>query len=169
MDCQARMGGYADAESVSRVCRIDARRVPLRSERGLHQGRSGAQCLQDALETSAETYKAVMNAAQDLHRMGKMTDEQWNQVKDYAVVYFDSYQTAVAALVKYVEVTQGVKSPGAEAEEPKPSAAEQEQKLGDMLSGCTTTLNDLLVKVQEQDVDVAKAKRDYAEEYENAY
>ena len=30
-------------------------------------------------------------------------------------------------------------------------------------------LNDLLVKVQEQDVDVAKAKRDYAEEYENAY
>lgn len=49
------------------------------------------------LETSAETYKAVMNAAQDLHRMGKMTDEQWNQVKDYAVVYFDSYQTAVAA------------------------------------------------------------------------
>lgn len=121
------------------------------------------------LETSAETYKAVMNAAQDLHRMGKMTDEQWNQVKDYAVVYFDSYQTAVAALVKYVEVTQGVKSPGAEDGEPKPSAAEQEQKLGDMLSGCTTTLNDLLVKVQEQDVDVAKAKRDYAEEYENAY
>ena len=121
------------------------------------------------LETSAETYKAVMNAAQDLHRMGKMTDEQWNQVKDYAVVYFDSYQTAVAALVKYVEVTQGVKSPGAEDGESKPSAAEQEQKLGDMLSGCTTTLNDLLVKVQEQDVDVAKAKRDYAEEYENAY
>lgn len=33
------------------------------------------------LETSAETYKAVMNAAQDLHRMGKMTDEQWNQVR----------------------------------------------------------------------------------------
>ena len=116
------------------------------------------------LETSAETYKAVMNAAQDLHRMGKMTDEQWNQV-----VYFDSYQTAVAALVKYVEVTQGVKSPGAEDGESKPSAAEQEQKLGDMLSGCTTTLNDLLVKVQEQDVDVAKAKKDYAEEYENAY
>lgn len=121
------------------------------------------------LETSAETYKAVMDAAQDLHRMGKMTDEQWDQVKDYAVVYFDSYQTAVAALVKYVEVTQGVKSPGAEDGEPKPSAAEQEQKLGDMLSGCTTTLNDLLVKVQGQDVDVAKAKRDYAEEYGNAY
>ena len=158
MDCQARMGGYADAESVSRVCRIDARRVPLHSERAYK-----------TLETSAKTYKAVMNAAQDLHRMGKMTDEQWNQVKDYAVVYFDSYQTAVAALVKYVEVTQGVKSPGAEDGESKPSAAEQEQKLGDMLSGCTTTLNDLLVKVQEQDVDVAKAKRDYAEEYENAY
>lgn len=58
------------------------------------------------LETSAITYDTVMSAATDMRQSGKLSDAQWATLYDAALVYYESYQTAVSALALYAGVVE---------------------------------------------------------------
>lgn len=65
------------------------------------------------LETSAITYDTVMTAASDMHSQGKLQDDDWEKLKDAALVYYDAYQVAVSGLLTYMRASEGLSSPGA--------------------------------------------------------
>lgn len=58
------------------------------------------------LESSAITYNMVMDAAADMHESGTLDEEKWSTLRDAALVYYDSYQTAVSALALYMGVLE---------------------------------------------------------------
>ena len=58
------------------------------------------------LESSAITYNMVMDAAADMRASGTLDEDKWNTLRDAALVYYDSYQTAVSALALYMGVLE---------------------------------------------------------------
>lgn len=57
------------------------------------------------LETSAITYDTVMTAASDMHSQGKLQDDDWEKLKDAALVYYDAYQVTVSGLLTYMRAS----------------------------------------------------------------
>lgn len=58
------------------------------------------------LESSAITYNMVMDAAADMRASGTLDEEKWGTLRDAALIYYDSYQTAVSALALYMGVLE---------------------------------------------------------------
>ena len=58
------------------------------------------------LESSAITYNMVMGAAADMRASGTLDEDKWDTLRDAALVYYDSYQTAVSALALYMGVLE---------------------------------------------------------------
>ena len=58
------------------------------------------------LESSAITYNMVMDAAADMRASSTLSEEKWGALRDAALIYYDSYQTAVSALALYMGVLE---------------------------------------------------------------
>lgn len=99
------------------------------------------------LESSAITYNMVMDAAADMRTSGTLDEEKWGALRDAALVYYDSYQTAVSALALYMgvlEATDGV-SPSKE-------------NLQQLVAAVSTGINDLLTCAMNLGITIKEAQ-----------
>lgn len=85
------------------------------------------------LESSAITYNMVMGAAADMRASGTLDEDKWDTLRDAALVYYDSYQTAVSALALYMGVLEATDGKA-------PSKANIEE----LVAAVSTGISDLL-------------------------
>lgn len=85
------------------------------------------------LESSAITYNMVMGAAADMRASGTLDEDKWDTLRDAALVYYDSYQTAVSALALYMGVLEATDGEA-------PSKANIEE----LVAAVSTGISDLL-------------------------
>ena len=99
------------------------------------------------LESSAITYNMVMDAAADMRASGTLDEEKWGTLRDAALIYYDSYQTAVSAHALYMgvlEATDGV-SPSKE-------------NLQHLIAAVSTGINDLLTCAMNLGITIKEAQ-----------
>lgn len=99
------------------------------------------------LESSAITYNMVMDAAADMRATGTLSEEKWGTLRDAALIYYDSYQTAVSALALYMGVLEA--TDGA-----SPSKANIQQ----LVAAVSTGINDLLTCAMNLGITIKEAQ-----------
>lgn len=103
------------------------------------------------LETSAITYDTVMTAASDMHSQGKLQDDDWEKLKDAALVYYEAYQVAVSGLLAYMQASEGLSSP---------DAMERRGNLKALVDKMTEDLQELLKAAIAIGVDVKEVSHE---------
>lgn len=103
------------------------------------------------LETSAITYDTVMTAASDMHSQGKLQDDDWEKLKDAALVYYEAYQVAVSGLLAYMQASEGLSSP---------DAMERRGNLKALVDKMTEDLQELLKAAIALGVDVKEVSHE---------
>lgn len=105
------------------------------------------------LESSKVTYYAVMDSASAMHKSGTLSSDKYEELKDAALIYVDSYLVAVSALTTYVGVIEATNEAGNEL-----TKEEQRELLEKQVDIVTHGFNDFVKKAIQLGVDIRNTR-----------